>query len=117
MMVELSLILNYKALATKIKNSEAQAVFILSMQVALQLLQRMLGCWIYITTIGADGWDGASTILAGEDGKGDVTPLNNSYFSNHYALMMKMPKRLSQHIKQDMVKVQTHFRLGYDVLY
>jgi branched-chain amino acid transport system substrate-binding protein len=110
---------DYKALATKIKNSEAQAVFIPIYAGSIATLTKDVRAAGYtLPLLGADGWDGASTILAGEDGKGDVTPLNNSYFSNHYAADDENAKAFVAAYKARYGESPNAFSaLGYDAAY
>lgn len=110
---------DYKALATKIKNSEAQAVFIPVYAGSIATLTKDVRAAGYtLPLLGADGWDGASTILAGEDGEGDVTPLNNTYFSNHYTADEVNAKAFVAAYKAKYGESPNAFAaLGYDAAY
>jgi branched-chain amino acid transport system substrate-binding protein len=110
---------DYKALATKIKNSDAQAVFIPVYAGSIATLTKDVRAAGYtLPLLGADGWDGASTILAGEDGEGDVTPLNNTYFSNHYAADEVNAKAFVAAYKAKYNETPNAFSaLGYDAAY
>ncbi|MDD2492405.1 MAG: ABC transporter substrate-binding protein [Bacilli bacterium] len=110
---------DYKALATKIKNSDAQAVFIPVYAGSIATLTKDVRAAGYtLPLLGADGWDGASTILAGEDGEGDVTPLNNTYFSNHYAADEVNAKAFVAAYKAKYNETPNAFAaLGYDAAY
>lgn len=77
---------DFKAIASKIASSTAEAVFAPIYYGDVATFVRDVRIAGYKKPLmGADGWDGTSAVLLGEDGKGDVSPLNNCYFSNHYA--------------------------------
>ena len=111
---------DYKALATKIKNSEAEAVFVPIYAGSVATLSKDVRAAGYtLPLLGADGWDGAATILAGEgEVKGDVTPLNNCYFSNHYAADDENAKAFVAAYQAKYGETPNAFAaLGYDAAY
>ncbi|HKM29990.1 MAG TPA: ABC transporter substrate-binding protein [Bacilli bacterium] len=110
---------DYKALATKIKNSEAEAVFIPIYAGSVATLTKDVRAAGYtLPLLGADGWDGAQAILAGEDGKGDVTPLNNCYFSSGFDASADNAKTFVAAYKAKYGEEPNTFAaLGYDAAY
>ncbi|MDY4788129.1 MAG: ABC transporter substrate-binding protein [Bacilli bacterium] len=74
---------DFSAIITKVKNNEA--IFIPSYyEDDVKFVQQARSAGFTGKFLGADGWDGVIRQIKGEDGKGDPTPLNGSYFCAHY---------------------------------